>query len=107
MARHTAALRRPPVARRQAKWEPVRRPDGAPDINGARSDAKPVPTFADRAQELPSSPAGGDAGPYRDVSEMIVVVVEHERRRGRGAQSNASGRYEPLARIAFDDGWRS
>ena len=30
-----------------------------------------------------------------------------ERRRGRGAQTNASGRYEPLARIAFDDGWQS
>jgi len=28
-------------------------------------------------------------------------------RRGRGAQSNASGRYEPLARLAFDDGWES
>jgi hypothetical protein len=27
--------------------------------------------------------------------------------KGRGAHSNASGRYEPLARVAFDDGWRS
>jgi DNA repair photolyase len=35
------------------------------------------------------------------------VAVETARRRGRGAQSNASGRYEPLARIAFDDGWQS
>ena len=34
-------------------------------------------------------------------------MVEHERRRGRGALSNASGRYEPMARIAFDDGWQS
>jgi len=33
--------------------------------------------------------------------------VEAERRRGRGAQSNASGRYEPLARVAFDDGWQN
>jgi hypothetical protein len=57
--------------------------------------------------ELPSSPAGGTGGPYGDVSELLGVVVEHERRRGRGAQSNAVGRYEPLARIAFDDGWRS
>ena len=40
-------------------------------------------------------------------TELLGVAVEHERRRGRGAQSNASGRYEPLARIAFDDGWRS
>ncbi len=34
------------------------------------------------------------------------TAVERERRRGRGALSNASGRYEPLARIAFDDGWQ-
>jgi DNA repair photolyase len=33
--------------------------------------------------------------------------IDRERRRGRGAHSNASGRYEPLARIAFDDGWQS
>ena len=54
-------------------------------------------------KELPSTPAGA----YDDVSELLGVVVDHERRRGRGAQSNASGRYEPLARIAFDDGWRT
>src|SRR4029079_875815 len=54
-------------------------------------------------RELPSAPAGA----YEDVSELLGVVVEHERRRGRGAQSNASGRYEPLARVAFDDGWRA
>jgi len=35
------------------------------------------------------------------------VAVETARRRGRGAQSNAAGRYELLARIAFDDGWQS
>jgi DNA repair photolyase len=34
-------------------------------------------------------------------------MVERERRRGRGAQSNATGRYEALARVAFDDGWQS
>ncbi|MGC1235772.1 MAG: PA0069 family radical SAM protein, partial [Xanthobacteraceae bacterium] len=28
------------------------------------------------------------------------------RRRGRGTASNAAGRYEPLARVAFDDGWQ-
>ena len=43
---------------------------------------------------LPSAPAG-EAG----------AAVERDRRRGRGAHSNASGRYEPLARVAFDDGW--
>ncbi len=39
-----------PPARDQAEWVPVSRPDRAPnEIIGARSDAKPVPTFADRA----------------------------------------------------------
>jgi len=104
MAQSTAALKRPLASRRQAKWEPVSRPDGALDSNGARSDAKPVPTFADRALELPSAPAGVHID---DATELLGVVVEHERRHGRGAHSNASGRYEPLARIAFDDGWRT
>jgi len=60
-------------------------------------------------KELPSAPADahGPTNPYDEVSELLGVVVEHERRRGRGAQSNASGRYEPLARVAFDDGWQS
>jgi DNA repair photolyase len=43
----------------------------------------------------PSAPAG-ELGP----------AVGRERRRGRGTVSNASGRYEPLARVAFDDGWQ-
>jgi DNA repair photolyase len=38
---------------------------------------------------------------------MTGTAVSSERRRGRGTLSNASGRYEPLARIAFDDGWQS
>src|SRR3954451_25248057 len=39
--------------------------------------------------------------------DFLGVSVDRERRRGRGTLSNMSGRYEPLARIAFDDGWRS
>jgi DNA repair photolyase len=31
--------------------------------------------------------------------------VEVDRRRGRGASANPSGRYEPAQREAFDDGW--
>src|SRR5512146_1934930 len=58
-------------------------------------------------EELPSAPAGGNGGRAQDGSDLLGVVVGHERRRGGGAQSNAVGRYEPLARIAFDDGWRS
>ncbi|MGB6534766.1 MAG: PA0069 family radical SAM protein [Xanthobacteraceae bacterium] len=44
---------------------------------------------------LPSAPAG-----------ELGTAVERLRRRGRGTVSNASGRYEPLARVAFDDGWQ-
>jgi len=51
---------------------------------------------------LPRTPAGDFVD---DATGLLGLVVDHERRRGRGAISNASGRYEPLARIAFDDGW--
>jgi DNA repair photolyase len=44
---------------------------------------------------LPSTPAGEKA-----------AGLDRERRRGRGTASNVSGRYEPLARVAFDDGWQ-
>ncbi len=58
------------------------------------------------AKDLPSAPAGGNPV-YDDVGTLLGVVVEHERRRGRGAQSNAAGRYEAHARVAFDDGWHT
>ncbi|ACI94082.1 radical SAM [Afipia carboxidovorans OM5] len=51
---------------------------------------------------LPPVPAGG----ISDFAE-IGVAIDAERRRGRGAQTNASGRYEREARAAFDDGWQS
>ena len=38
---------------------------------------------------------------------MLDAAVERERRRGRGAATNAGGRYEAHAKIAFDDGWQS
>lgn len=38
---------------------------------------------------------------------MLGTAVDRERRRGRGTVTNHSGRYEPIARIAFDDGWQS
>jgi DNA repair photolyase len=44
---------------------------------------------------LPSQPAG-ESGAF----------VNRDRRRGRGTASNATGRYEPQARVAFDDGWQ-
>src|SRR5947199_8532875 len=55
----------------------------------------------------PSEPAG--ATPFADLEVFpeLDVAIERERRRGRGAQSNASGRFESEARVAFDDGWQS
>ena len=50
----------------------------------------------------PFAPADEFAG-----AGVLGTSVEHERRRGRGTLSNTSGRYEPIARIAFDDGWQS
>jgi DNA repair photolyase len=45
--------------------------------------------------QLPSTPAG-----------EMGTAVDRDRRRGRGTASNAAGRYEPLGRVAFDDGWQ-
>jgi DNA repair photolyase len=41
------------------------------------------------------------------AGDFLGTAVDRERRRGRGTLSNATGRYEPNVRIAFDDGWRS
>jgi DNA repair photolyase len=49
-----------------------------------------------RSPAAPPAPAGG-----------FAPEIDRERRRGRGALSNASGRYEPKARAGFDDGWQS
>jgi DNA repair photolyase len=46
--------------------------------------------------------------PHRTVPPAIAsTVIDLDRRRGRGALSNASGRYESLARYVEDDGWNS
>jgi len=59
-----------------------------------------------REPRPPASPGPAPAGDPADAGTGSAAV-EPERRRGRGAQSNASGRYEPVARVAFDDGWQS
>src|SRR5689334_16776406 len=50
----------------------------------------------------PSEPAGASTS-----FPELAVAIDRERRRGRGAQSNVSGRYEAEARTVFDDGWQS
>jgi DNA repair photolyase len=60
--------------------------------------------------ELPSTPAGemGSPEPGRAQvgSSQLGRLIDRKRRRGRSTASNVSGRYEPLARVAFDDGWQ-
>jgi len=53
--------------------------------------------------ETPPPPTPAGAPPFPE----LAVAIETKRRRGRGAQSNASGRFEAEARVAFDDGWQS
>jgi DNA repair photolyase len=43
----------------------------------------------------------------RVAERLMVDGVDADRRRGRGAVSNVSGRYEPIARVVDDDGWGS
>src|SRR3546814_16203266 len=35
----------------------------------------------------------------------MVDLIPERPKKGRGAVSNASGRYEPFTRVAIDDGW--
>src|SRR6476661_3521702 len=52
---------------------------------------------------VPSAPAGYSPQSFSPQD----IGISRDRRRGRGTLSNVSGRYEPIARIAFDDGWQS
>ena len=56
-----------------------------------------------------SEPARGDVAAAERANALPAVeeLVAPERRRGRGAVSNRSGRFEPESREAVDDGWGS
>jgi len=60
-----------------------------------------------RSSALRSPPAPPSPSPRPAPAGDFGPAIDRERRRGRGALSNASGRYEPKARIGFDDGWQS
>ena len=51
--------------------------------------------------------AASRIAPAQKVEDYVGVQIDPERRRGRGAGINPSGRYEPQARQRFDDGWGS
>src|SRR6476659_5062357 len=89
MARSSTALKHPPAF---TPSKPAPRPLPPPLAGEGREGAG---GFARRAPAV-----------NLDLPADANVAVEAELRRGRGAQSNASGRYEPVARIKFDDGWQ-
>jgi DNA repair photolyase len=62
----------------------------------------------------PQSLAGQDAfapANTADIADAMIASsglrIEVDRRRGRGAGLNPSGRFEPTQRETFDDGWQS
>lgn len=59
------------------------------------------------ALQMPTAPAPSEIAGMPSPFPAIEVAIDRQRRRGRGAQSNDSGRYEKEARVAFDDGWQS
>jgi len=63
------------------------------------------------ARALPSHSLPRGAAAARAESsgrdEWAALGIGPERRRGRGAQTNVSGRYEAEARLPHDDGWGS
>jgi DNA repair photolyase len=67
------------------------------------------PAALRRVPSVPSAPRGGPRPPDPDPSHSgpAGTGIDPTRRRGRGAQSNATGRFEPHNAIAFDDGWQS
>ena len=68
----------------------------------SRASSRASSTF--KHPPVPQPPGAADAAsPLAEID----LAIDRERRRGRGAQSNASGRYEAEARVAFDDGWQS
>ena len=64
----------------------------------SESEPSRVPLSSSNEISLPPEPASLNADP---------LAIGDSRRRGRGAATNRSGRFEPLSREGFDDGWDS
>jgi DNA repair photolyase len=65
--------------------------------------------MASPSAALSRSPDLSQAEPASELlaHDAAGPPIQQARRRGRGTQSNTSGRYEPYATAAFDDGWQS
>src|SRR5260221_650220 len=93
------------------KTSPHTRAAAAPPLRRAPQPPRPAPPGRGGALPGRPPPPGVETGKPRPAAVALDPpgegAAEGDRRRGRGAQSNAAGRYEPLARVAFDDGWQS
>src|SRR5699024_2681376 len=49
----------------------------------------------------------GGAAVANALVDEAGLRIDKDRRRGRGAGVNPSGRFEPLTRHVFDDGWET
>ena len=75
--------------------------------NGIKNDLSSRKTLFQQFARpgLAVSPAAAEQ-PYRPLDPTAPVHWVHPKgRHGRGAHSNESGRFEPLARLPIDDGW--
>jgi DNA repair photolyase len=70
-------------------------------MNRAAAQSRP----SARAEPFPRSGVRADIGPDDHNDGLGGDDVAVDRRRGRGAGVNPSGRFEPQSRIAYDDGW--
>jgi DNA repair photolyase len=66
----------------------------------------PMSRQASVRRRPPDPDPSSHSGPAGEIPGLDMGI-DAERRRGRGAQTNATGRFEPKVTVAFDDGWES
>ena len=73
-------------------------------MTASRDIARPGRNAREMASP-PNGPAGARPSPLADPVPLAPPGVPHNGRRGRGALTNESGRFEKSARVLLDDGW--
>ena len=110
MARLSVVVAEPCPARDQAEWVPVSRPDRAQDYKDrTRSDAKPVPTFADRVLVQTGIGGGEDEAEIDRLVDRLSARLGARRVRRLIAQDShipeLAGACVPAQMAGTDDGW--
>src|SRR5438046_760467 len=89
-----------------ARTYAARNSPSAPAPSASAGYARNSSSSKKAASKTPPSAPPRPAAVDLALPPEAEIAVEEARRRGRGAPSNATGRYEPLARVNFDDGWQ-